>query len=134
MVWSLRTAEGTQVGAAGARDAVAVLARLLFLGVPTSRASVDRVLVRTGAGGRHDGELPQVWFEVSDTGCGIAKEALPRIFDPFFTTKAVGKGTGLGLSLSYGFVQGHDGRIDVSSEPGSGTTFRVSLPVSHRKA
>lgn len=92
------------------------------------------ITVRTGAGGSDDGEVPQVWFEVSDTGCGIAKEALPRIFDPFFTTKAVGKGTGLGLSLSYGIVQGHDGRIDVSSEPGSGTTFRVSLPVRHRKA
>src|SRR5205823_423296 len=46
-----------------------------------------------------------IWIEVSDTGCGIPKEILPRIFDPFFTTKPVGKGTGLGLSLSYGIIQ-----------------------------
>jgi signal transduction histidine kinase len=66
---------------------------------------------------------------VQDDGCGIAKDNLSRIFDPFFTTKPVGKGTGLGLSLSYGIVQKHGGRIDVDSEPGRGTRFRVTLPV-----
>jgi len=68
-------------------------------------------------------------IEISDTGCGIAKENLKRIFDPFFTTKPIGKGTGLGLSLSYGIVQKHGGRIEVESEPGKGTTFRVLLPL-----
>ncbi len=69
-----------------------------------------------------------VWVEVEDTGKGIAPEHLGRIFEPFFTTKPVGKGTGLGLSLSYSIVKKHDGRIDVSSEVGKGSVFRVSLP------
>jgi len=71
----------------------------------------------------------EVWVEIADTGKGIAPEHLKKIFDPFFTTKPVGKGTGLGLSLSYGIVQKHHGRIEVQSEPGKGTTFRVWLPV-----
>lgn len=70
-----------------------------------------------------------VWVEVGDTGSGIEPEKLRRIFDPFFTTKPVGTGTGLGLSLSYGIVDKHGGRIEVDSEPGKGTTFRVWLPV-----
>lgn len=71
----------------------------------------------------------QVVLEVQDNGSGIPKDILPRIFDPFFTTKPVGKGTGLGLSLSYGIVQKHHGHIEVDSEVGRGTTFRVTLPL-----
>jgi two-component system NtrC family sensor kinase len=74
-------------------------------------------------------EADRVWLEFSDTGKGIAAENLNRIFDPFFTTKPVGKGTGLGLSLSYGIIQKHAGKIDVRSEVGVGTTFRITLPV-----
>ena len=85
------------------------------------------ITIRTGA------HAEQVWLEVADTGSGIAPDALPRIFEPFFTTKPVGKGTGLGLSLSYGIVQKHDGRIEVDSVVGRGTTFRVTLP-RHRPA
>jgi signal transduction histidine kinase len=59
---------------------------------------------------------------------------LPHIFDPFYTTKGIGKGTGLGLSLSYGIVQNHQGRIDVATAAGHGTTFRVTLPVSRKPA
>ena len=71
----------------------------------------------------------EVWVEVADTGSGIAPADMKRIFDPFFTTKAVGKGTGLGLSLSYGIVKKHGGRIEVESEPGKGTRFKVWLPI-----
>ncbi|MGR9993528.1 sensor histidine kinase, partial [Escherichia coli] len=62
-------------------------------------------------------------------GCGISSENLKKVFDPFFTTKPVGKGTGLGLSLSYGIIQKHGGEIEVHSQVGKGTTFRVWLPM-----
>lgn len=81
------------------------------------------ITLRSGAQGE------EVWVEFSDTGKGISPENLNRIFDPFFTTKPVGKGTGLGLSLSYSIVQKHHGRIEVSSEVGKGTTFRIWLPI-----
>ena len=71
----------------------------------------------------------QVWLEVSDTGQGIAPENIERIFDPFFTTKPVGKGTGLGLSVSYSIIKKHHGRIEVDSQLGIGTTFRIWLPL-----
>ena len=72
-----------------------------------------------------------VRIEISDTGCGIAPENIQKIFDPFFTTKPVGTGTGLGLSLSYGIIKRHHGRIEVGSEIGRGTTFRITLPIRH---
>jgi two-component system, NtrC family, sensor kinase len=86
------------------------------------------ITVRTGFDDK------QVWVVVQDTGKGIQPENLPRIFDPFFTTKPVGKGTGLGLSLSYGIVQKHQGRIEVTSEVGKGTTFTVFLPIGTASA
>jgi PAS domain S-box-containing protein len=70
-----------------------------------------------------------VCVEIADTGKGIAPEHRNRIFEPFFTTKPVGKGTGLGLSLSYGIIQRHHGRIEVDSEVGRGSTFRIVLPI-----
>ncbi|WP_310491400.1 cache domain-containing protein [Dechloromonas sp.] len=69
-----------------------------------------------------------VWVEIADTGRGIPPENLKRIFDPFFTTKAVGKGTGLGLSLAYSIVQKHHGKLEVRSEVGVGSCFRVEIP------
>jgi len=86
-------------------------------------AERGRITIRTG----QEGEM--AWFEIEDTGSGIAPENLNRVFDPFFTTKPVGKGTGLGLSLSYGIVHKHHGQITIKSEVGKGTTFRVTLPI-----
>ena len=70
-----------------------------------------------------------VFVSISDTGVGMKKDVQKNIFDPFFTTK-VGTGTGLGMSMAYGIITRHDGRIDVESEVGSGSTFTISLPMS----
>ncbi|MBI5891040.1 MAG: ATPase [Nitrosomonadales bacterium] len=83
------------------------------------------ITIRTGVEGS------EVWVDIADTGQGIPPENMQKIFDPFFTTKPVGKGTGLGLSLSYGIVQKHRGRMEVHSEVGKGSAFRVWLPVKH---
>ncbi|MCC6126075.1 MAG: cache domain-containing protein [Pirellulales bacterium] len=72
----------------------------------------------------------RIVIEVTDTGSGIRREHLDKIFEPFFTTKPVGKGTGLGLSVSYGIIQQHGGTLEVESQEGKGTTFKVVLPAS----
>jgi len=76
----------------------------------------------------------KILIEFTDTGGGIPEDILPRIFDPFYTTKKVGEGTGLGLSMSYGIVKEHKGSIEVDTVLGSGTTFRVLLPVEYEEA
>jgi len=94
--------------------------------VNAGQALPDRgtITLRTG---RNDS---QVWIEVSDSGVGMSPETVQRIFDPFYTTKPVGQGTGLGLSVSYAIVKKHNGHIEVESTPGSGSTFRIVLPIS----
>jgi signal transduction histidine kinase len=95
----------------------------LLVNAAQSIGEQGHIHLRTGA------DEQQVWVEVQDTGSGIAPENLKHIFEPFFTTKPRGEGTGLGLSLSYGIVKRHGGRIEVQSEPGQGTLFRVVLPL-----
>ena len=72
-----------------------------------------------------------IYIEFSDSGTGIPQEILSKIFDPFFTTKDVGQGTGLGLSISYSIIKDHNGRIEVKSKVGAGSTFTVVLPKTH---
>ena len=73
---------------------------------------------------------PRVLLNITDTGHGIAPDELPHIFDPFFTTRV--DGTGLGLSIVQQIVQEHGGTIEVHSQPGSGTSFVLSLPALAR--
>ncbi|HXU70691.1 MAG TPA: ATP-binding protein [Polyangia bacterium] len=94
----------------------------------TPSGGAIEVRAQASALGGRDG----VEFSVRDTGDGIPDDVLPRIFDPFFTTKVVGKGTGLGLSLTRKIVDAHDGRIDVETRVGNGTTMRLWLPASAR--
>jgi two-component system cell cycle sensor histidine kinase/response regulator CckA len=75
-----------------------------------------------------------VVLSVTDTGCGIPEAMRGRVFEPFFTTKPHGKGTGMGLAMVYGIVKDHGGWVEVDSEPGRGTTFRVFLPVAKAPA
>jgi two-component system, NtrC family, sensor kinase len=89
-----------------------------------------RLTIETG----FSSEDGQIDISISDTGCGIPSENISRIFDPFFTTKGVGHGTGLGLSVSYGIIQRHNGDISVSSSPGVGSTFTITLPIKEEKA
>jgi len=71
---------------------------------------------------------PSVFFTVEDAGCGIPSEIRPRIFEPFFTTHSAGTHTGIGLALAYAIVKQHHGAIDFKSEPGVGSTFKVTIP------
>jgi signal transduction histidine kinase len=100
-----------------------VFLNLLVNAAHAMGSGMGRITIRTGVAGDH------VWVEFADNGSGVPEEIRQKIFDPFFTTKPVGRGTGLGLSLSYGIVQRHQGRIELESEIGKGSTFRVILPI-----
>lgn len=96
----------------------------------TIRIRTSTHIIATGDYVTHPQARPGCFavLEFSDTGCGIPPEILPEIFEPFFTTKPKDQGTGLGLATVYGIVQQHAGWIEVSSELGKGTTFRVLIP------
>jgi two-component system NtrC family sensor kinase len=91
--------------------------------IETTHRPDGRITITTAT---DDGE---VVVEVADNGCGITDDVLPQIFDPFFTTKGVGDGTGLGLSITHGMVHDQGGHLEVESDAGQGTRFRVFLPV-----
>jgi nitrogen-specific signal transduction histidine kinase/CheY-like chemotaxis protein len=106
-----------------ARDAMPRGGRVL---IATDVVSLDRAYAHV----HPDAQAGSfVCCTVGDNGTGIASEHLPHIFEPFFTTKEVGKGTGLGLSTVYGIVKQHSGWVEVASEKGVGSVFKVYLPV-----
>jgi len=114
--------------AVNARDAMKSGGRILFR-TGESVLNVADCIKRPGlAPGRY------VTLSVTDEGCGMDKATQERIFEPFFTTKEQGKGTGLGLSIVYGIVKQAGGHIEVDSEIGAGTTFRVFLPAVQARA
>ncbi|MGC8490772.1 MAG: ATP-binding protein [Syntrophobacteraceae bacterium] len=105
-----------------ARDAIAGVGKV---SIETDMVTFDAAYC-AGREGFVPGEY--VLLAISDDGCGMEKEILKSIFEPFFTTKEVGKGTGLGLATVYGIVTQNGGFIDVYSEPGHGTSFKIHLP------
>ena len=105
-----------------ARDALGDTGKVT---IETGTADIDKTYCET-----HVDSVPGqfVVLSVSDNGCGMERETLDKLFEPFYTTKEIGKGTGLGLATVYGIIKQNNGFIDVSTEPGKGSTFKIYLP------
>ena len=108
----------------GSAERLVQAAMAILLNAADATSGRGKIQLRTRVHGR------QVEIEFEDDGPGIAAEVLPKIFDPFFTTKGPGRGTGLGLAICYGIVADHHGRLEVRSDPGIRTVFRMTLPVA----
>jgi len=130
-LWTV-CADPVQIGqiimnlAVNAKDAMPDGGKLL---VATRNIILDEQFCKS-----HLGSTPGRYalLTLSDTGQGMAREALKHLFEPFFTTKDVGKGTGLGLPMVYGIVKSHGGYIECDSELGKGTTFKIYLPAEEQ--
>ncbi|MEJ2039601.1 MAG: PAS domain S-box protein, partial [Desulfosarcinaceae bacterium] len=108
--------------AVNARDAIDGPGKVT---IETRNTTIDKALVTS-----HEGFVrgDYVMLALSDNGCGMDKQTLEHLFEPFYTTKEIGQGTGLGLATIYGIIKQNKGVIDVATQPGKGTTFRVYLP------
>ena len=99
------------------------------LNVQYQEENEAKVIIVSAEKARREGK-DYVNISVQDFGCGINPEIINQIFEPFFTTKKAGTGTGLGLSISYGIVKEHEGFLEIESEPGIGSTFKLYLPIA----